>query len=270
MMRHYVFISLIFLISCGEYLSNWDTKENVDNKIIIECMLTNEYKKQLVKISRTREKPGVPAPVVNEAIVILYENEKAYYFHENEPGLYYSDSLFAGVVGINYFLNINIDNISYSANAEMLPVTEFEPISYSKSVTDDSLYILNGISTTYSNNETSMFEVLLDWSFLPGYDTVNGKAKILYYHIPFIDIPMIFAPAKELIQVPVGTKIIHRKYSINEKHTAFIRSLLMETEWRGGYFDATQGNVLTNFSSGALGYFSASTVLSKELIIMPK
>ena len=72
---------------------------------------------------------------------------------------------------------------------------------------------------------------------------------------------------KETIFFPLGTKIIRKRYSLTDEHQVFLRSLLMETEWRGGIFDVQQGNVLTNVSKGGLGFFGACTVTTDSLIV---
>jgi hypothetical protein len=77
----------------------------------------------------------------------------------------------------------------------------------------------------------------------------------------------IFGPAKDTIYFPAGTKIIRRKYSLSKEHQDFIRTLLIETEWRGGIFDVQQGNVLTNISNGARGFFAACMVLSDTTVV---
>jgi pullulanase len=46
----------------------------------------------------------------------------------------------------------------------------------------------------------------------------------------------------------------------------FARSLLMETEWRGGSFDVLYGNVPSNVSNGGLGFFSVSAELSDSIL----
>ena len=43
----------------------------------------------------------------------------------------------------------------------------------------------------------------------------------------------------------------------------------METEWKGGIFDVLQANVNSNIKGNAVGFFSASTVISDTLIIKP-
>jgi hypothetical protein len=76
-----------------------------------------------------------------------------------------------------------------------------------------------------------------------------------------------FGPAKQEIWFPAGTTLIRKKYSLTKSHQEFIRSLLIETEWRGGLFDMEQGNVLTNFSHGTRGWFAACMVISDTNIV---
>ena len=56
--------------------------------------------------------------------------------------------------------------------------------------------------------------------------------------------------------------MIQRKYSLSPQHEEFIRSLLVETQWHGGNFDIEEGNVHTNLSEGALGFFGACSVIT--------
>jgi len=42
---------------------------------------------------------------------------------------------------------------------------------------------------------------------------------------------------------------------------------MMETEWQGGWFDVKRGNVKTNMSEGAVGYFLVSTVVTDTTYI---
>jgi hypothetical protein len=115
-----------------------------------------------------------------------------------------------------------------------------------------------------------MTEYYLDWSQLPGFaDNDSCRAMIIYYSLNTIDVAEMFKPEKEQVVFPAGTIVFRKKYSLNEAHAAFIRTLLSETEWRGGLFDVQPGNVQTNLSKGAIGYFAASTVVSDTTIIKP-
>ena len=95
----------------------------------------------------------------------------------------------------------------------------------------------------------------------------NCSATEYFYTLSTIDVNKTFAPTKEIIYFPSGTTLIRRKYSLSEKHQEFLRSLLMETEWTGGSFDVQHGNVKTNLSNGALGFFAVCMVLSDSTMI---
>jgi hypothetical protein len=84
-----------------------------------------------------------------------------------------------------------------------------------------------------------------------------------------VDIIKEFAPAKQEVLFPEGTMVYRKKYSLSEDHQSFIRSLLIETEWRGGLFDVEHGNVQSNFTNGTLGYFGVCQVLSDSVLVAP-
>ena len=122
----------------------------------------------------------------------------------------------------------------------------------------DSLYRL----VYHESQDASMMEVYYDWSATPEYCTLYGycDASEVYYTLDNIDAEKIFAPDRQIIPFPEKTRIIRRKYSLSAAHQEFLRALLLETEWRGGLFDAEQGNVPTNFSHGIRGWFGACMV----------
>ena len=124
----------------------------------------------------------------------------------------------------------------------------------------DSLYRL----VYHESQDASMMEVYYDWSAMPDYCTTYGycEASEVYYTLDNIDAEKIFAPDRQIISFPEKTRIIRRKYSLSPAHQQFVRALLLETEWRGGLFDAEQGNVPTNFSHGIRGWFGACMVVS--------
>ena len=107
----------------------------------------------------------------------------------------------------------------------------------------------------------------VDWSSAPGYETENPelyKAKLYYYTLPTIDVNEVFAPNIEKVGFPSGTKITVRRYSLTDEHAAFLRALLLETTWSGGYFNTASANIPTNLSTGALGFFGACGVAEQK------
>lgn len=59
-----------------------------------------------------------------------------------------------------------------------------------------------------------------------------------------------------------GSTVIRRKYSVSAAYRNFLRSMLSETEWRGGIFDVDRANTATNLSAGATGFFAVTTVVA--------
>jgi hypothetical protein len=113
-----------------------------------------------------------------------------------------------------------------------------------------------------------MMEVNYNWSADPVYSNMvdTDHASEVFYSLKDIDAGKIFAPEKQVILFPHKTVVIRTKYSLNEQHQQFVRSLLLETEWRGGVFDAEQGNVPTNFRNGIRGWFAVCAVVSDTTV----
>ena len=63
--------------------------------------------------------------------------------------------------------------------------------------------------------------------------------------------------------------MLRRKYSMSQDMQEFYRTFLAETQWRGSPFDVQKGNVATNLSEGAIGYFAVSTVVIDTTFIVP-
>ena len=90
---------------------------------------------------------------------------------------------------------------------------------------------------------------------------------MINYDIKNIDVQEIYAPEKEVFTFPAGSQIVRKRHSLSEQHVAYLRSLLSETEWRGGLFDIDRSNIPTNLSEGAIGFFGVSTVVSDTIIV---
>lgn len=259
---------LIILIceSCEEQIT-WDLDTRDTPLLVVEGMITNERLQHKIKLIRpVTELNAVPEPV-SGALVVIREPESSRILQENPAGsgIYLTDSMRA-VIGKIYTLEISISETVYTAQTSMVPVTPLDSLEYSKANNSGDDYILN----FFDSDEPSMTEYYLDWSKVPGFTNNDScRARIIYYSLNTVDVGEMFKPEKEQVVFPAGTVVYRRKYSMNEAHAAFIRTLLSETEWRGGLFDVQPGNVQTNLSGGAVGYFAASTVVADSTVILP-
>ena len=272
-------ISSIFLlllpllfISCEEKI-DWELDTNEPKVIVVEGVLTNERKAHEVSISRPLTDPnGTPQPV-SGALVAIWEtdqadNNKAHRLHEVQPGRYLTDSTVRAVYGKLYTLFILYQGQEYYGESYMVPVDQLKQLSYHKVPGQELWYELNFVETS----NPSMVEYRLNWGHLPGFRNLPAeqtRAYIVYYTVKSIDVNKIFKPAKERVPFPVGTRVYRRQYSMNQWQEDFVRTLMAETEWRGGLFDVQPGNVRTNLSEGAVGYFSVSQVVTDTSIILP-
>lgn len=261
-------VGMILLLSCEE-ATNWDLDTQPTELLVVEAQITNELKSHLVKLSRTTTNLNEdPAPVSNATIAVGTEGTTAFFVEIPEgSGMYYSDSVQA-VVGKIYQLYINVDGKEYGAVTQMIPVTPLKPLSYSLVNEENSLYEIN----FQDSNQPSKKEFWISWSHLPDYQNMaltETLARTYHYTLESIDVNQLFKPDVDKIQFPVGSFVLRKKYSMSKDQQEFYRTFLSETQWRGSPFDIQKGNVTTNLSEGAIGFFAASTVVADTTLIAP-
>lgn len=262
---------IIFLITISAAISscekriNWDLDSSKEQFIIVDGLITNEFTNHKINLSLSVQELNDTAEIVSDALVTISDGENTFNFiQDTVSGSYLSEIRFTAVINKTYFLNIEYNNEMYFAEADMYPVSVSDPLPY-KQVADTGLYYIAADNIIFNPDEASMYEILLDWSDVTGYEdlsSIETSARMFYYNLTTIDVNQIFAPGNEIVIFPHGTLMLQRKYSLSPKHEEFIRSLLIESQWHGGNFDIEEGNVYTNLSEGALGFFGASSVIT--------
>jgi hypothetical protein len=257
---------LLFLASCEEQ-TQWDLQPGNIDLIVVDGIITNEQKIQTITLTKPVNQLNEKPDPVNGATVLVSGNGQVYTFHEDntQPGTYLSDKEFTGVKNRNYSLQITSGNQAYTAKAILEPPAEFVFVRYQPSGKDNQ-YHITAVSSTYNPIRAAMYEINLDWSKAPGYANSNPdscKAKVFYYTLPTLDVSEVLAPIVEKVTFPRGTVITEKRYSLTDVHAAFIRAVLLETSWSGGYFNTAAANVPTNLSGGAVGFFGACGVVEK-------
>jgi hypothetical protein len=210
--------------------------------------------------------------MVSNAVVSVQTQDNTFLFHEDtiQKGCYYSDEKFIGVIDRTYYLSVDYDNKNIHATATMIPVYQIDSVLLYTINPETNLFSINYVAQQVNINENAMYEIFLDWSFIAPYDTLSipeSTAKLYYYTLKTVDVNEFFAPLQQDIFFPKGTKIIERKYSLTKQHAEFIRGMLFETQWTGGFFDAAEGNVYTNLSVGGLGFFGACTIIEHQIFV---
>ena len=272
-MRNLTLFILLLIISSCEKQTDWELKDLPGNFVVVDGIITDEQRAHEIKLSLLVDELNKDPEPVSGAIVIISNEDFVYQLTETPTGsgIYVTDSAFITLINKHYTLQIYYNNNFYTAKTTLIPGNSFSPLRYSKN-TFDELYHIDWVANTFNTEKPAMYEVLLDWSGVSGYQNLNPdscKAKLYYYSLPTLDVSEVLAPGKQKISFPVGTIITERRFSLSPEHAAFFRALLLEANWQGGLFDSERANLPTNLSQGALGFFGACSVTSLSQTVTP-
>ena len=274
-MRKLIYILMIWVlaISCVKE-TDWKLQGPVPGKLVVDAVITDEVKTQEVYLSMPAAQLNQPAIPFTGAVVLISNEDSTWTLTESKtvPGCYLTPSWFVSRLGKNYALVISKEGKIFSGKAKMLPVKPFTELRYLKDE-DTGQYYIDWVANAFSSQDASMWEVLINWSGVPGYeqaDSLHTHARLLFYTLPTLDVSEVFAPRMETTLFPAGAIINERRYSLTPEHAEFIREMLLETNWTGGLFSVAPANVVTNISNGALGFFGACSVYELSLTVVPK
>ncbi|MEA1896444.1 MAG: DUF4249 family protein [Bacteroidota bacterium] len=259
--------SLLVLFSCEEKI-DWDLDTRNLPLLVIDGMISNERKPHRVVLSKpVTELNKIPEPAMG-AIVAITDGSNIFLLLEDteNPGTYYTDSTIQGVTGQSYYLYINWNNREFVDSAYMPPVEPLRPFIYRKAEGNPDFYLLGD----QTSDDPSIVKVNFDWSHLVN-EPLKKEARALsyYYSLNTIDVNEMFKPDQEKVYFPAGSVVLRKKFSVSAKHQNFLRSMLMETEWKGGIFDVLPANISGSNQGRAVGIFSASSVVSDTNLIYP-
>lgn len=263
----FILASALVWASCTQEV-DWDLKYQEVNLIVVEGKITSEAKRHEVKLSwPLYEMNGTPEPVT-AAQVEIFDGSQRYSLPEDpeNPGIYRSDSLFAARLNQYYQLRILHEDRRITAVSNMREVSPFQFMNVNPVQSDPPLleaYIRD-------SDEPAILRLELDWSHLPGYDTLpdtENHAVIYHYTLNGVDVNKIFKPPQEHVRFPPGTIVFREKESVTAWYGEFLRGVLSETDWRGGMFDVLPGNARTNMVGEAIGFFTAADVIRDTLVV---
>ena len=271
MKKHILHIIILLLAFSCEEQTDWDLQSAEDNLIYIEAIITNENKIHEVVLSRSVTELNVKSEAVSGATIVLEGPLASISLIEDPPnsGKYRTPVAIQPIVFRNYNIQISYQGHIYTAASFMEPGREFIPTTVQYNP-PRKMYRIRNVAQSYHPAYPAMFELLLDWSEVEGYeqsDPEDCKARLFYYTLSSIDVTQLFAPDIEMLWFPKGTQIIEKRYSLNDEHAEFVRQVLLETEWSGGLFSTASANVISNLSDGAAGFFGACGVTIDTLYV---
>jgi hypothetical protein len=265
-----VVVVFVLFTSCEKKI-DWELNSENIKTIVIDAIITNEYKYQHIRLTKPYTGlNGEVIPVSGAAVIIKADNNMIPFFESNEfPGNYFTLAPLAASINYDYLLQIKHDTSTYRATTYMIPVLNANPPTFIRD-SETGLYKINWQASQYNPNEQAMFEALISWEHLlpEGIEDSSAYAKIMYYTLNTIDVSYnIFPQDKEDVFFPAGSIAVVKKYSVTDEYGDYLRALLAETEWQGSLFEDARGNLPGNISNGGLGYFSVCSVITDTIIV---
>lgn len=255
---------ILFLFSAGcEEASMLRSTPEDTGLLVVEGIMTNENKNHLIKLSLPyKSQNGMVQPATGATILVSVDSE-SYLLTESPAGSgnYYTPIMRA-VTGKTYTLIIHYNGKEFSAQDSPVPVQPLRGLKYEKTEPGYQLIL------DEEGDDPNYIDHVFSWETTSGCVTgTSCSGRMVYYDLKTIDANEIFKSEKELFYFPAQTTVTRRKYSVSAGYRAFLRSMLSETEWRGGAFDVERSNVPTNLSVGAVGFFATCSVVSDVTVI---
>lgn len=256
-------IPLVFL-ACEEK-TQWELDAGDNGQLVVEATLTDEFKIQEIRLSRSYDELNGAIPPVTDAEVSVLANGVSIAFlpDNGAPGLYTSEQAFAIIDDLEYTLVINWNGETFSASSELSDVVPLPTITFRNYGKVDSL-TFGDFAQIYNPDQQAMYRMQVDWSHLSG--NTADRALLYYYTFNSIDVGSLVRPTRDTVFFPRGSTVIARKFGLSDAYADYLRALVIETDWRGGAFYSAAASLPTNLSNGALGFFSTCAVDADTII----
>lgn len=276
-MKNQLFIFLlasVALVACEKTVLI-DVTQN-QPRVIIEGQVTNQPGYQYVKVSRSSGfySTGRPPRIENALVTVSDDAGNEYLFVHNPGGFadsagYYRPAVpFVGVVGRTYHLAVHVDESLYEAEDLLSPVTTIDSLGYqiNDEERDDpetfgKFYeVLMYAKEPQATTDYYLFKFYRNDSLTVYSDTdiYYADDEFLGENIDGVSSPIYFAP---------GDRARVEMYSLSRNGYVFYNDLQQLLNNDGGMFGQPPSNSRTNLSNGALGFFQASALDVKEVVI---
>lgn len=261
-------IFLLMMTACVEPVDINDVIDTTEGRVVVEGKITNEAKSHTVRLTRsTVALSNTPPANIVGASVRITDGENEFILTETDPGLYVTDPNVKGQSGKSYTLKVVIDGEEY-VGSDVMPA----PISFNDG---DKLLIFDKY---VFGNPTEGFTIehpLVTYGALVAAKTElqilskhpQAYNRSSFYDFPGIDSDGLLPTIADQLKFMVGDTIQQSKLTLSEANYKFLRAVLLETKFYGGVLSSVPANVPTNMSNGALGFFSASSAVTRKSLL---
>ncbi|MDP4586986.1 MAG: DUF4249 domain-containing protein [Flavobacteriales bacterium] len=271
----FALMSLIVVLSSCQEVIELDLNEGDAQRLVVNGWMTDQPGRQRVDLSLTTSYFFNEAPPrVSDAVVSVTDGTDTWVFTEDEPGTYRPAADVVGEAGKTYVLNIEYAGETYNAAATLrasnpmdsIYVRYFDPLEEFGFPADP--YYSVRLWTEEPEGEGDAY---LWYTFVNGFGIRDTLRELTLVEDSFYDGALI--EDLEIDFVDIGTEAVTgdtlrlEQWNIGLESYEVLNSILNQTEFQGGLFDAPPANVQTNLSNGALGLWGAASIVEKSTII---
>ncbi|SDS16663.1 protein of unknown function [Polaribacter sp. KT25b] len=197
-----LFCASFILTSCLEEipLTNSESK----SFLVIESTITNEYKFQTVKLSRTIELDSLNSIKETNAIVVIKDDSNnSFNFTETDDGIYVSNNEFEAELNKNYTLEITTkDGKRYTSKQQKIAgVNEMDSLEAklgTKTNGEEGINIVVNSNTTDENAQYYRYEYEETYKIIAPLWS-NQKLEIIIDEFPFSEVALVTDPVDNKI-----------------------------------------------------------------------
>ncbi len=246
-----------------------------ESKVVIEGLVTDQPGRQYVKISRSVDFYDSGQVRVTNAIVTVTDDLNQVFLFVHNPenkdertGYYVPVVDFVGQIGRTYTLTVNIDEETYNASDKLFSVSPLDKVDFRINEEEKRDPEIRGrfyetLIFTKEPPDTKDFYLFK----LYRNDSIKyGNANDIYFsddeylsdNIDGFALPVFYAPG-DIAKVEA--------YSISRSCYVFYSDMQKLLNNDGGLFGSPPANCRNNIDNGALGFFQASAMNIKEVVI---
>ncbi len=257
-------LSLLLILGCKKEEFNPNIDSRNQNLLSVEGLLSDSPEMQHIKLTRTSAYFATSAPVgvENANVTVTCDNETITYTHTTN-GVYVPPAGFAGVVGKTYHLLVVDNGTTYTAQSIMK-----EPL------------VLDSLASMRDEYETDKFQIRAwftdngtpDEYFIIKYarngimhDTLTRWTEygdLLTNGMYLEDVPLLY-----MLEGNENDVLTVYTFSASLEYYDFLRIARRNLEEPIPFFPPSGGTITGNISGNAVGFFQASAVRWKDVIL---
>ena len=258
-----VFILAFFVISSCEKVIEFDLLES-EEAFVIEAIITNSKQPFTVLVSKTSPYFGAKSnhPVSGAIVSVRAEKGKTKYFEEIEPGVYQLRGTIASA-GYWYIIDVEYDGVNYTAKSFMNEVVPILDLSFS--YFDGFGFFDSGYKVNTYIRDPAGTENYYRLKYYVNSRIADDKGEIALYTDQLFNGKDIGLGQRSQVFQETDTLTIELQSIDKAVYNYF--SMLESISGGSLQQTASPANPVSNFSNGALGYFSAYTFDRKTVVI---